>query len=226
MSDIILASTGLPELFVPQQRTAGIHLSEIINDICHRLGYFVESESGMDWSLIRLGSTFEWALIQRYYRQFPGEYLIPGECEHDGTLGHPDLLRVIKSNRCVKEIKFTWRSSGPECGINSTPPADHPIRGRKFWKDWTQLKGYCHMMSESVHSDYRTGELEICHPKGDYKEFKTVHSVWRQEFTEYELRDNWEMLQRHADDHACRGCYRFESNRDGHAEWCTVNEWR
>lgn len=217
---ITLISSGLPILLPQTDRTEGVvHVSSTITDMCYRLGYYDESQDRtIDQTLMQLGSTFEWALIQRYQREEPDRYSIPPEISLDGIYGHPDLRDL--SRKVIKEIKFTYRSSGKEqCSLGFSPSPTHPILSSKFWRDRTQLKTYCRM------EECLRGELEICHIKGDYlkdeegrSQFRVIHNIWGFEWTEEALLDHWEGFKRHIEEYSCPICNRFEY--EGHERWC------
>lgn len=216
---ITLVSTGLPVLLPQTDRSPGVHISSILYDACLRLGYYNErADTSIDQTLMQLGSTFEWALIHRYQQDDPGRYIVPPEIEVDGIKGHPDLQDTHEE--LVKEIKFTYRSSGKVlCGVGERPVPDHPILGPKFWKDRSQLKSYCRMLQ------WKRGQLEICHLKGDYHkdedgnyQFKVIHNVWEFEYSKSGLIRHWDWLRQHVDDYACSVCERFDF--EGHEEWC------
>lgn len=211
--DVTLLSSGLPNLLPQVDRTEGCHVSSIITDMCLRLGYYDESRA-IDWTLVEMGKTFEWALIQRYLLDSPNEYMEIGELQLDNVYGHPDLL--INHRETVKEIKWTFRSSHPECEVGMPPPADHPIvfNPSKFWKDRVQLMAYCRMMG------WLNGELEIGYHRGNYRDKQLDHKVWGFKFTKRKLVDNWNMLLSHRDDYACKKCERFK--HELHSEWCPL----
>lgn len=220
--NVTLVSSGLPNLLPQTDRTEGYHVSSIITDMCLRLGYYSEQHV-IDWTLIELGKTFEWALIQRYLLDSPDDYMEIGEQCLDGVYGHPDLL--INGRETVKEIKWTFRSSSPGCEVGEMPSIEHPIRAEssKFWKDRVQLMAYCRMIG------WFNGELEIGYHRGNYRDKLLDHAVWGFKFTKRQLIDNWDMLLRQRDDHACKKCERFK--HEGHSEkcplWTVDNErWR
>lgn len=219
-SDLIfLHSSGLPSLLPQMDRSPGLHVSPIITDQCLRLGFYDEDrDNTIDHTLIELGATFEWALIQRRMLESPDRYMILPEICLDGIYGHIDLLDLW--DEVVIEIKFTYRSSGKViCHVGDSPSRNHPIRGDKFWKDRSQLKAYCRMMK------WTKGRLEICHIKGDYLkddsgsyQFRVIHNAWDFVYTVKSLMDHWNGLRRHVDNHACKQCQMFPYQ--GHEEWC------
>jgi len=219
-TDVITrASSGLPRLLPQTDRSLGLHVSSIITDLCLRLGYYDErTDDTVDHTLMELGSTFEWAFIQRLLLEFPDRYFILPEISLDGIYGHIDLLDLREER--VIEIKFTYRSTGKViCEVGQSPPPNHSILSTKFWKDRSQLKAYCRMMK------WTRGRLEICHIKGDYQKdeegrskFRVIHNGWNFDYTIQSLTSHWDGLRRHADDYACRECLRF--NYQGHEKWC------
>ncbi len=198
---IILLSEGLPDLLPIQDRSPGVHVSDIIKCLCIKFGHYREDENPSDDPIYRtrlqLGAALEWAIIQRYERTYPDEYMVPPEIELDGIYGHPDLLYLALE--AVKEIKLTDRSSAGSPTVDDSyliggyipAPLDHPIRSRKFLRDWWQLKAYCYMI------EWPLGLLEICHQRGNYREIRLAHRVWQCEFTSASLRSNWRMLLNH-----------------------------
>lgn len=220
--NVTLLSSGLPNLLPQTGRTEGWHVSSIITDMCLRLGYYDESHE-IDWTLVEMGKTFEWALIQRYLLDSPDDYMEIGEVELDNVYMHPDLLMPRKEK--VKEIKWTQRSSHPGCEVGEKPPSNHPIvlNPSKFWKDRVQLMAYCRYFG------YLHGELEIGYHRGNYRDKQLDHAVWEFEFTKRQLIDNWDMLLRHRDDYGCKKCERFkhEKHRDDCPLWTPGNErWK
>lgn len=221
--DVTLLSSGLPNLLPQTDRTEGCHVSSIITDMCLRLGYYSEEHS-IDWTLVEMGKTFEWALIQRYLLDSPDDYMEIGEISLDGVYGHPDLPMPRKE--CVKEIKWTFRSSSPGCEVGCKPdPLTHPIAQdpSKFWKDRIQLMAYCRMIG------WLNGELEIGYHRGNYRDKMLDHARWGFKFTKRQLIDNWDMLLRHRDGFACKRCERFKHEEHNRScpYWTVENErWR
>lgn len=220
--NVTLLSSGLPNLLPQLDRTPGWHVTSIITDMCLRLGYYDETHA-IDWTLIEIGKTFEWALIQRYLLDSPNDYTEIGEVCLDGVYMHPDIL-MTKLEK-VKEIKWTFRSSHPVCEVGSMPPDDHPIvmNPSKFWKDRVQLMAYCRYFG------YLHGELEIGYHRGNYRDKQLDHNVWGFEFTKQQLINNWDVLLRHRDDYGCKRCERFkdEKHMDKCSLWTPDNErWK
>ena len=220
--DVILLSSGLPNLLPQTDRTEGCHVSAIITDMCLKRRYYSE-EQEINWTLVEMGKTFEWALIQRYLLDSPDDYMEIGEVCLDGVYMHPDLL-MTKLEK-VKEIKWTFRSSFPGCEIGQSPTIDHPIvkLQSKFWKDRVQLMAYCRYF------EWTDGELEIGYHRGNYRDRQLDHAIWGFKFTKRQLIDNWDMLLRHRDSFACVECGRFKHEKHNVkcSKWTPENErWR
>lgn len=182
-------------------RSPGIHESGVLHDLCLIQGHYVEQE--MDMSRLQLGCALEHAIILRYHQHSPQRYLVPGELALDSIYVTPDL--ADKPDRAVEEIKLTWLS------------AKHEIDSIKFWKHRCQLKAYCYVMG------WPLGRLHICHINGNYSWLRNtnraadsvvdgtsekdgvVYNVWEEEFSESELRGNWQMIVDHAATMRSRG---------------------
>lgn len=180
MGEITLVRDGMPDLLPMQGRSPGIHISQIIRYLCIRLGHFEDrGEEAWNQAQLELGNAFEHAIVERYALNDPDRYVRPGELERDKLFGSPDLLDIIEET--VDELKCTWMSS-----------MKHDVEGEKFWRYWVQIKAYCYMMGWSV------GRLHVLFVNGDYRNSGPVYRVWRQEFTQQELWENWQMLLSHA----------------------------
>jgi hypothetical protein len=179
MGKITLLSSSLEDLLPMQGRSPVLHVSDVINDLCIRLGYHKE-DTLPSITRMQLGCALEHAIAHRYSLQYPNRYFQPGELnDSDNFPGTPDLIDS-KLNAIV-EIKLTWMSS------------KHPPDGDKFLKYWWQVKEYTHKM----HFDL--GFLHVGHIMGDYRGFDVHYNIWEQRFTKQELIDNHSMLLKHRD---------------------------
>lgn len=203
MGDIILIANSLPDLLPQKSRSEGIHVSQIIQDICIQRGWYDEQTS-IPRSRWELGKALERSLISAFEREFPGRYIEPGELSYDGLLGTPDILDVPEEE--VDDIKLTERSSGDTPKLYTPAPLDHPIHSDRFWANWTQIMAYCTMIGWSK------GALLLTHQRGDYRERRreVIYHAWQQVFTRYELDERWLMLKRHADKYHCKRCGQTE----------------
>lgn len=183
MADIRLVAEGLPDLCPMQNRSPGVHVSHVINDLCVRLGHYNPDEwknEGPDrYTRMGMGSALEHAIIERYYRTYPDRFTVLGELERDGLYGTPDLFDMVASS--VHEMKLTWMSSR------------HEIDSQKFWKYWRQLMAYCAMLRVN------TGVLHVGFVNGNYKDDRSpIYRVWECEWTTEEIESNWRMLLNHS----------------------------
>jgi len=176
-----LVATGLPDL-VPMDRSEGRHVSAAIRRLCIKFGHFDDSPFPDDKTRMELGSAFEDGLADFLARRIvasnPERYIRIGEQVLDGIYGTPDILDL--ETMTIIEVKLTWLST------KNDPD------GKKFWKYWTQIKAYCHMLG------IRRGQLWICHINGDYRGSGPIMNVWEPdagEFSEDELRTNWSMIR-------------------------------
>jgi hypothetical protein len=190
MSEPRLISVGLPELLPQRNRTPGMHVSTIINDLCLRLGHYT-ADSNRPTNLMEVGSALEHVIAERLMLQFPGRYFRKWdevnerwdngiELCRDGIYGTVDLWDL--QDMAIEDVKFTKISSR------------QPITDRKFEKWWWQVKAYCHM------SGCRIGRLRVVHINGNYDRSEGIDAdvpFWEWEFSEEELVRNWQMLVRH-----------------------------
>lgn len=180
MSEAVLIFEGMPDLLPMLNRSKGVHVSEVINDLCLRLGHYAKREGDDPQTMWELGNALEHAIIARYQLDQPDRYVQPGELELDGKYGTPDLLDVVEM--VLHEIKLTWMST------------KHGPDSEKFWRYWVQLMAYCHMFG------VRTGRLHVCHVMGDYRGApEPIYRCWERTFDDYELAENWAKLTTHSE---------------------------
>lgn len=157
-----------------QPRSVGLHVSQIIQYIVTTSGLqkgnsFDDADLGMFASVGRL-----WERILAEV-MFPApRYQRPGELEFDGVFGSPDA--VDSDDCCLMEFKVTWRSS------------KRPIETFYTYK-W-QMMAYCYMLQLTK---CRLYVLFVC---GNWQPPVPQYKAWEFEFTERELKDNWNMLKR------------------------------
>lgn len=167
-------------------RTAGLHISEIYNDLFQKLEpKRYDKSRPMDPLRLEMGLLFESILEEGLKAKFQGGKR-PGELvTEEGIIYSPDLIIFDRSVR-LGEIKLTWMSSRevPRTVENGLPS--------KFDKYICQMKAYCY------HLDTRDARLIALFVNGDY----TVHAPellgWDLEFSQRELDENWRMLLNHA----------------------------
>jgi hypothetical protein len=158
-------------------RSAGLHVSAIINDIMNKSG--LRDSNGytredLDAFAI-FGRIWERYLAETMFR--PPRYQRIGEVELDGIVGSPDAVDVEDGS--VHEYKCTWKSSKT------------PIEQFNWY--WWQIKAYCWMIGSNE---------AVLYPvfiNGDWKPPKPVANIkYRATFSNGELKDNWNMLLRNA----------------------------
>lgn len=177
MSEISLISTEIPNLLPSRDRSPGIHHSEVLSDLCVRLGHYEKSEMSM--SRVQLGLAFEDIIADRYSRHWPDRYFRPGELEIDGL---PITLDLADSSRYgPDELKFTWLSS------------KHAPDSEKF------LRYKWQVMSQCIAMGSRVGRRHVGHVNGDYKSFEVDYRVWEEVFSPLELDSHRTMILRHRD---------------------------
>lgn len=176
----ILIRTGLESLHPMLNRSPGPHVSEIIHDMCVKLGVFGADGPTLTTTWAELGNALEDTIIDRLVRAYPNRYMQPGEQTVDGIHGTPDLLDT--HDYAVEEIKLSWMS------------ADTDVEGPKFWRYWTQLKCYCYMMKTTI------GRLHVVHVNGGGdRGFGPVYNVWEWRFTHRELVETWSVMRSRAE---------------------------
>lgn len=177
MSDIRLISSGIPNLLPMQGRSPGIHHSDVLSDLCIRLGHYEKSEMSM--SRVQLGCAFEDIIADRYSRHDPDRYIRPGELDIDGLPITLDLLDTYRYG--PDEIKLTWMSS------KWAPDDEKFLRYR--WQ----------VMSQCIACRSRIGRRHVGHINGDYKSFNVDYFVWEEVFSKQELDNHKTMILRHRD---------------------------
>lgn len=189
MAKVELVATEMPVLLPMMGRSPGIHISEIIHELCVRLGKYAPSEQ-FNQSQLELGNAFEWAIIARMQRQHPHRYVDIGELTVDDIHGTPDQGDV--EEEAIDEVKCTWMSS------NHGPGSD------MFWKYEQQIKSYCYMVGWS------RAYLNVLFVNGDYawrKKDATVTMAelgpshfrrYRYDFSQSELEQHWRVMLMHA----------------------------
>jgi len=198
MPSLHLHSSGIPNLLPMENRSPGVHLSDLIHKVCIECGHYEEHTDDIDpetgemsedlQTLLQVGCAFETALIIRYSQQYPGLYIQPGEITLDGIHITADLMNLAPDPRYpdlshkITEVKCTYMSS-----------AEDPL-GPKFWRIRAQLMAQCLAWKTLV------GQIAILHVDGDYRgRRKPVFNVWELEFSIQELRENWALLRSYRD---------------------------
>lgn len=183
MSKITLLSTTMPDLLPMLDRSPGIHLSDIINDISIRLGHYKPTPLNM--ARLQLGNAFEWAMIERLLRHHPGRYTRVPERYLDGIYITGDLFD--KSLWRPNEFKMTWQ------GAVDTPAEFANKTGFDKYR-----KQAC-AQAKVMRSD--SASIPILHPSGDYKSRREpLYREWEERWTQAEIDRNWDNLLQHRDE--------------------------
>lgn len=190
--NISLIRTGIPNLLPMLDRSPGVHVSEIIKDICIITGRY-QADYELDMSKAQLGCCLEFALAQRYSLDQPTRYVFGVELFLDNIYGTSDIIDLV--DFVVEECKLTWISVKRELvnsisyEIGQTTITILSSFDIMFWQFIVQLMAYCKMLGT------RIGRLHLCHING----FIVIYNVWEIEFEQEELDDVWEMLTGHRD---------------------------
>lgn len=197
-----LLSSEMPDLLPMQGRSPGLHISEVIKDLCIRLGIF-EGDMPVNQLWMGLGNALEYAIVRMVMEdeRYRDRFIRPGELEKDGMFGTLDLVDTMPELgglivipgapllhepgfTAVNEIKLSWMS------------VNQAVDSERFWRYWVQIMAYCWMWETTI------GVLHVAHINGDYKYGKSEEPgpawrSWRRDFTERELFENWRMLKSH-----------------------------
>lgn len=181
-----LIRRGMDELFPQARRSPGKHVSHAIFDIMRALDpkkWNKFANRPIEITRANLGNALEKTIIRGLHEAEPSRYALPGELEHEGWYGTPDLWDT-RDWACV-EFKMTW----------ATARRAADIEDMWFIRYWWQLKAYCYM------SGMTTGRLYICFVNGNYSRDPDDPDAgptvlgWEDEWDEEELYENWEMIK-------------------------------
>lgn len=170
------SETGLP-------RSGGLHLSQIYFDLdeVNKKRYANNPLPLVQLQTYRSGGfvweqAFSKAMADALANE---EWIRPGEFTLDGITGSPDLIG--QRDWILGETKFTWRSAGRLESLD-----------RDFWVWLVQMKGYSKMIGTNK------ARLFAFFVNGAYKDMRPQLHVLDFEFSNIELRENWEMIVGHA----------------------------
>ena len=166
-------------------RSPGLHMSDIYNDLYRELNparYDKRDKDGnplpFDSTRAEFGTAFEEvledAMSGRLLGARPGEERTP-----EGIIYSPDHY-LFNGQFRLGEFKATWMSSR------------YGLHDPRFDKWFTQMKSYCH----NIETPY--ARLYSFFVNGDYTTHQPQLRAWDIEFSGRELRDNWDMMMRHA----------------------------
>ncbi len=170
-------------------RTPGLHMSDIYGSLYKSIDpkrYDKKGKDGkaqpFDLTKMELGTSFEELLepviAARILGQRPGEFVT---IEPPGIIYSPDYLFFdLADDTVLGEFKLTWYSS-------RNAPYDP-----KFDKWFTQMKSYLY------HLEMERARLFVLFVNGNYKPPSPELLAWDIRFTQRELKDNWNTMERHA----------------------------
>jgi hypothetical protein len=189
-------------------RPPGIHVSGILRSIALKIGrleaddadVLVSAYGGLPVkALLRVALGLAWE--EWISERIPETAGWPGTLVLDGIHGSPDGMRMqIDDDKlpilgikqlAIDEIKLTWTS------------AARPVADRWMWL--AQTKAYCWMTEQAHTIPCRTARWYPYYVNGDYGksgewERGPVFAPVELEFTEDELRRNWQMIVAHKQD--------------------------
>lgn len=184
----------LQSKFDHADRSDGLHVSRIYGDLDRAINRKRESgieaadldefaQIGFLWERI-----LETTLADLTYSAQPERYFRPGEISVDGILMTPDYADLDFTGdgsyeMGVEEWKVTWRSDKHAEDLE-----------RNHWKWLVQIKAYCWGLACT------RARLRALYLVGNWRDrIVPTPKCWELQFTQRELRDNWEMLRGHAD---------------------------
>jgi len=169
-----------------ESREGRLHLSAVIDSLMVRSGLQYKGDGFTDMELTaEIGLLWEKVLckvMRDKYATRPPHVELDGIWMAPDGIG-PDPLGVVPM--VLEEYKATWRS------VKRSPTDD--------FKWMAQSKSYCSALGTTV------AIFRIFHLMGDYKGSGPIYRVARVEYTEWELKQNWDMVlrekQRMEEDH-------------------------
>lgn len=167
----------------PNNRSAGVHLSGILQPVMEAAGLLVAKERDPDeapWAMF-LGKAWE----EQAVRLYPDLIWQPGEFQLDGVVGSPDGLTWDEQRECwiLEEFKYTLTAMVPDI-----------LRFKKYL--W-QVAGYCKGLTdgEAAYGSVgymRLARLHVMWAAGTYKPPSPIYMRYLIEFTEQELEQHWQ----------------------------------
>lgn len=169
-----------------------VGVTTILREIALKLGMLKVDDEDVTTIPLRmaLGMGWEWVASKLY----PGMVWQPGIMASEGLVGHPDGLSCIPDVRhpavpdvwVVEEFKFTHKTA----------------REKKIQDQWLwiqQVMGYMNLVNKTDYlgSQVNRARLHVCYGLGDYtRPYTEKYIRYLIEFSETDLRMNWDMLKR------------------------------
>lgn len=180
----------------PNERTPGLHLSDVIKSImCDLQPKRFDKSRPLDLMKFEFGFAFEAAMEFGLSLRHPG-LLRPGEIECDGILCSPDGVDIEVEPWRGYEYKFTKMKAPPADGPGTDDPDCNGIRNDpRFFHWWCQIKCYAHAMALTDFS------LVAGFINGDYREGPASPEqirAWDISFNPRDTSEAWAMVLQHA----------------------------
>jgi hypothetical protein len=174
---IVLVSEDFSE--AEHARSPGLHLSQIITSLNEVRGTrYPPSDDATKENYFALGFVWERILAQVFVdvavKKSAGLLVRPGELHLDGIAMSPDALDL--DEYVLEEYKCTWLS------------ANRSIHDACFWHWIVQIRAYCRALGT------RHARLRVFFVAGDWRGGGPKVKMWRFEFNQQELDDNWAMI--------------------------------
>jgi len=173
-------------------RSPGLHLSNVTRPLGNALGMTDYGDNDptdftKDPLRTRVALGFIWEnfieaeMCRVSIRDSDGSIFRPPEIERDGIACSPDAFDINLPG--IREYKCTSKSS--RHGVDDDV---------KHWAWWTQIKSYCHVL------EVDRCILQVMWLSSDYdkKDPGPEMKAYRSEFTERELKENWDMVVKYA----------------------------
>lgn len=165
---------------LPLSRAPGAHQSLILQHIAHKIGILKPGErSEEEYPLIwGLGQAWEEWVVSFY----PNLKWQPGEKVVDGIAVNCDGISRIGGREMLEECKFTFKRERT---------------GEEFLQEWMwmhQGRAYSYVYGP------RTVRWHVCYVRGNYKEFGPTYKRYVVQFSEQEVEQTWQMLQRNKEE--------------------------
>lgn len=195
------------------ERSPGQHVSDVIRDLALRgkiLNKKFADNDTMSAERVELGIAWE----ERLAKHHPEICFHPGEVSVDDIAMTIDGASFLGADRSVFHPTGTDISKPPGCNIKDWDHALHEFKltwkssRRDLTAEWmwlTQQKSYLKGMSVASGTPWRTSFLHVFWVNGNYSrqdedpESGPTYAIWGMQFSDLEIRENWDMIRAHRD---------------------------
>jgi hypothetical protein len=154
---------------------SGYHVSGLLNDILTRSGQLDGKRRLDEDPTLRFELGYIWEDVLGEHIFAGSKLILLGTLEKDGILGTPDDFDEALWE--PHEYKATWSS------VNKS------WSDRWYWLN--QMKAYCYFLGA------RQTKLKVLFLCGDWKPPRPIVKVYRFFWKDWEIKQTWEMLQKH-----------------------------